>query len=80
MSKEKRSYHVISKIGGGWSVRKEGAERASGTYSSKNDAIGRAREIARKDGTDLVIHGRDGRINERATYGRDPSPTREMKR
>lgn len=69
-----KSIHVIPKIDGGWSVRKEGAERASHTFPSKDEAIGRAREIARKESTDLYVHRRDGTIKESATYGRDPSP------
>lgn len=75
MSKaSKKSYHVISKIGGGWSVHRQGADRASGTFGSKNEAVGRAREIARKEGAELMIHGRDGTIKESTTYGRDPLP------
>jgi hypothetical protein len=43
-------------------------------FERQADAISHAREIARSTGSELVIHGRDGRIREKNTYGRDPFP------
>jgi hypothetical protein len=65
---KQRIYHVLTRIGGGWSVRKEGASRATGTYDSKDQAIKRAREAARSAGGDVVIHNRDGLIQDSMTY------------
>jgi uncharacterized protein YdaT len=69
----KRGQHVFPS-GEKWSVRKAGAARASGTYGTQSEAIDKAREIARNQQTELYIHGRDGRIRERSSYGGDPSP------
>lgn len=69
----KKGQHVAPR-GDGWSVRRTGASRASGTYETQGEAIQRARDIARSEGTELYIHGRDGRIRERNSYGRDPYP------
>jgi len=79
MSKGKGTYHVIPKLGGGWSLRKEGAARAIDTFTSKDEAVVRARDVARNSGNELVIHGRDGTVRERATYGNDPNPPRDAK-
>ncbi|MDW4550514.1 DUF2188 domain-containing protein [Defluviimonas sp. D31] len=68
-----KGQHVVPN-GGKWSVRRAGAERASGTYSTQREAIEKAREIAKNQGTELYIHGRDGRIRERSTFGKDPHP------
>jgi hypothetical protein len=65
---KQRTYHVMTRIGGGWSVRKEGASRPTGTYYSKEQAIKRAREVARSAGGDVVIHKRDGLVQELTTY------------
>lgn len=70
---KQRTYHVMTRIGGGWSVRKEGASRASGIYDSKEQAIKRAREVARSAGGDIVIHNRDGLVQESTTYSRQPA-------
>ena len=66
-----KGQHVVPN-GGKWSVRKAGSIRASGTYSTQSEAIDNARKIARNQGGELYIHGRDGRIRERDSYGNDP--------
>jgi hypothetical protein len=67
-----RTYHVMTRIGGGWSVRKEGTTRPTGTFDSKDQAIRRAREVARNGGGEVVIHHRDGLVQELTTY---PAPS-----
>ncbi|GGE07878.1 hypothetical protein GCM10011390_28640 [Aureimonas endophytica] len=69
----KRGQHVVPK-GDKWSVRKAGASRASGVFATQEEAITRARDLARTEKTELFIHGRDGRIRERNSYGDDPHP------
>ena len=69
----KKSQHVVPNDGK-WSVRRAGSERASGTYDTQDEAIKRARIIAQNQETELYIHGQDGRIRERNTYGKDPFP------
>lgn len=69
----KPGQHVVPN-GGKWSVRKAGASRASGTFATQREAIDRAKDIAKNQGTELFIHGRDGRIRERDSSGRDPFP------
>jgi hypothetical protein len=66
-----KGQHVVPN-GGKWSVRKAGATRATGTFSTQGEAIQEARKIAKNQGTELYIHGRDGRIRERDCYGNDP--------
>ena len=66
-----KGQHVVPN-GGKWSVRKAGASKASGTYSTQKEAVKEARKIAKNQGTELYIHGRDGRIRERDSYGNDP--------
>lgn len=68
-----KSQHVVPN-GGKWAVRRAGAERASGVYSTQKEAIARGRELAKNQGTELYVHGEDGRIRERNTYGKDPYP------
>lgn len=68
-----KGQHVVPN-GERWSVRRTGAVRASGTYATQKEAIEQAERIARNQGTELYVHGRDGRIRERSSYGRDPLP------
>lgn len=69
----KKGQHVVPN-GGKWSVRKAGATRASGTYGTQTEAISQAKKIAQNQKTELYIHGRDGRIRERNSYGNDSHP------
>jgi hypothetical protein len=55
----------------GWRVKVEGNLRPSSTHKTQSEAAKAAREIARRNRSEL-IHGRDGRVRDRSTYGRDP--------
>lgn len=53
---------------GRWSVKSEGAKRASKTYDTQQEAIAVAIERARRDNVELLIHGRNGEIRERRSF------------
>ena len=67
-----RPVHVVPREGE-WVVEREGATRASSRHSTQAGAEERARAVARREGAELVVHGRDGRIRQRDSYGNDPS-------
>ena len=69
----KKGQHVVPS-GSKWSVRKAGASRASGTFETQKEAVKKATDIARNQKTEVYIHGKDGRIRERNSYGNDPHP------
>lgn len=69
----RKGQHVVPSASG-WSVQRAGASRASSTHATQQEAIAAATRIARNQGTELYIHGRDGRIRERNSYGNDPHP------
>lgn len=75
----RNAHHVVRNPDGGWSVKKEGAARASRTFSKQATAVNYARKLARTEGADLYIHDRVGRIRDVDTYGRDPRPPRDKK-
>jgi hypothetical protein len=66
-----KGQHVVPN-GGKWSVRKAGASKVTKTFRTQKEAISEARETAKKQRTELYIHGKDGRIRERDSYGNDP--------
>jgi hypothetical protein len=68
-----KGQHVVPS-GGKWSVRRAGAERASGLYATQREAIAAGRDLAKRQRTELYIHGEDGLIRERHSYGGDPTP------
>jgi hypothetical protein len=68
-----KNQHVVPKDGQ-WAVRGAGNIKATRIFATQSEAIDAAREIARKQGSDLVIHRKDGRIREKNSYGNDPYP------
>lgn len=69
----KRNHHVVPH-GDEWAVTREGGERPSSVHSTQKEAIARAREVSRNQETELIVHGRDGRIRYRDSHGGDPFP------
>lgn len=67
----KPGQHVVPN-GTKWSVRKAGASKASGVFRTQQDAIKEATKIAKRQQTEVYVHGKDGRIRERNSYGPDP--------
>ena len=62
-----------------WAVRKEGSDRATSVYDTQKDALKAAREIAINQKSEVVIHGRDGKIRDKDSYGNDPCPPKDRK-
>ena len=69
----KRNQHVVPQ-GQGWAVKGAGAVKATELFTTKAPAVERGREIARNQGTELVIHGRDGVIQSKDSHGNDGFP------
>lgn len=69
----KRNQHVVPHDDG-WAIRSAGSQRATSVHRTQGEAITAGREIARNQGSELVIHGRDGRIRDRDSHGNDPFP------
>ena len=66
---ETKTWHVAPSGDGAWSLRKEGAVRVSGKFETKSGAVDSVRVIGKKDGAVVYVHGRDGTIKEKNTYG-----------
>lgn len=69
----KKGQHVVPGSAG-WSVKKAGAAKATSIHATQAEAVSAATRIARNQKTELYIHGKDGRIRERSSYGADPHP------
>lgn len=69
----KRNQHVVPHSKG-WAVKGAGAQRVTSVHPTQAIAAEAARNIARNQTTELFIHGRNGRIRERDSFGHDPHP------
>ena len=53
----------------GWAVKREGIKKASEVFDTKEKAVAAGRELAKKEKTELVIQGKDGKIQSKDSYG-----------
>lgn len=67
--------HVVPK-NGKWQVERENSLKPTKIFDTQRDAIDYARNIAINQQSELVIHGCNGRIREKNSYGNDPYPPR----
>ena len=58
---QRKEHHVVPNPNGGWDGKRNGAQRASVHGDTKADVERRTREISRNQGTELIIHGKDGK-------------------
>lgn len=63
--------HVVP-AGDQWGVRGDGNERLTSRHDTQREAANAARDIARREQSEVVIHRPDGRIRDRDSYGNDP--------
>lgn len=68
-----RNQHVVPRDDQ-WAVKGEGNSRATSLHRTQSEAIDAARDIARQQRSEVVIHRPDGRIRDKDSYGRDPFP------
>jgi hypothetical protein len=70
----------ISKVSGGnrWKVSQD--SQVISTHNKQSAAIDTGKSEAKRDRVDLVIHGRDGKIRSKDSYGNDPLPPRDTEK
>lgn len=78
MVKKPRDVHVSKNAGGGWKVTQNGNKIS--THQKQSNAIDRGKQQAKQDKVDLVVHGQDGKIKSKDSYGKDPIPPRDTER
>jgi hypothetical protein len=70
--KNSNTHHVVPNPNGGWDLKRGGAERASGHFSTKQEAVNAGREVSTNQKTELKIHNLDGKIAQSDSHGNDP--------
>lgn len=55
-----KDLHVVPDDFEGWALKDESATEPEGYYDKQEDAIAAGRELARKNGVKLYVHGQDG--------------------
>jgi len=69
-----RALHVVPQPDG-WLVTASGADQPPQQFSRKEDAVLFGESTARKKGTSLIIHERDGKITDVTTHESSSEPS-----
>ncbi|WP_305774809.1 DUF2188 domain-containing protein [Lactococcus lactis] len=69
-----KNQHVVPDGNGGWNVKGEGNQRATANFRTQAEAQQKATEIAKNQNSEMFLHGRNGQIRERNSFGNDPYP------
>lgn len=69
----KSNVHVVKHEGSRkWEVKVDDSNSPHGAYRTQREAIEKGRELSKRNHSELMIHGRDGKIREKYSYGNDP--------
>lgn len=74
-----KNQHVTKHPSGGWQVKGAGNEKATKVTDTQKQAIDAAKKIAQHQKSEVVIHGTNGRIRDKDSYGNDPVPPVDKK-
>ncbi len=74
-----KKIHVIPHQGE-WAVRHNSVGRPAKLFEKKAEAVKWGRAMAKKEKTEFVIHGRDGKVQNSDSYGHDPCPPKDKVR
>lgn len=70
----KKNQHVVPHGKGEWAIKGEGNEKYTHITNTQAKAIEIAKEISKNQQSEMFIHGKNGQIRERNTYGEDKFP------
>jgi hypothetical protein len=75
----KKNQHVVPTGDGKWGIRGEGNKKVTKKTPTQSEAISIARDIAKNQSSEVVIHRKDGKIRDKDSHGSDPFPPEDKK-
>ena len=69
-----KNIHVTKRPDGRWQAKCEGNSRASCITNTQEQARQKARDLAIKNQSEVLIHGVDGKFRAKDSYGNDNHP------
>ena len=69
-----KNQHVTPRPDGNWQVKGAGNAKSTAVTGTQYEAIKIAKNIAVNQQSELLIHGRNGKIRDKRSFGNDPFP------
>jgi hypothetical protein len=73
-----KDIHIVPS-GNGWNVKKAGQATPLSHHRTQSAAEDAGRPKAKANQSELVIHGKDGKIRDKDSYGKDSCPPKDRK-
>jgi len=73
-----KNQHVVPH-NGKWGIKGEGNDKLTKIVDTQKKATEIAREIAKNQHAELIIHRPNGQIRDKDSFGNDPFPPRDNK-
>lgn len=74
-----KDQHVTKNPNGGWNIKGAGNSKPTKIVKTQKEAIEIAKTIAKNQKSEVVIHGENGKIRDKDSYGNDPHPPKDTK-
>lgn len=71
-----KNQHVVPHQNG-WAIRGAGNQKVTKVVPTQGEAAQIARRIATNQQSEVLIHGRNGQIHSKDSYGNDPNPPKD---
>ena len=72
-----KTQRVTKRPDGRWQHKADGNKRATKVTDTQRDSWDSAKQVAQNQGGEVVVHGRNGRIKSKDSYGNDPNPPKD---
>ena len=72
-----KTQRVTHRPDGKWQHKADGNEKPTRVTDTQQQAIDSAIGVAQNQGGEVVIHGKDGKIRGKDSYGNDPNPPKD---
>jgi hypothetical protein len=63
-----RNTQYVIPLGNGWVVKNSLSAKFTVILDTKREAIKIARDIAKRQGSELIVHGKDGNVMQRISF------------
>lgn len=73
----KKNVNTVPNKNGGWDNKVKGETISH--HKTKEKAVEKGRDIAKKNESEHRIHNKDGKISNSNSYGKDPNPPKDKK-
>ncbi len=72
-----KAQHVTKRPDDKWQHKAVGNTKATKVTDTQKQAAASAIKVAKNQKSEVVIHGVDGKIKSKDSYGRDPNPPKD---